>query len=991
MSNEASLRSPAEPRAATTRYVVGIDLGTTHTVVGYVDGTRKHDAPGGQETEQTRPRIEVFPLPQLVAPGEVGARPLLPSFRFHPAENELTDAELSPGFPDPLPDLPRGVVGTLAQALGRRVPGRLIASAKSWLCHGAVDREAAILPWGAGEGVAKISPVDASASYLAHVRAAWNQAHPRDPLEQQEVVLTVPASFDEAARALTLQAARHAGLPRVRLLEEPQAAFYDWLDRHRDTLARDLAGVSVAGPDGSAVAHSPVRLALVVDVGGGTTDLTLIHVELRDSGPRLTRIAVGDHLMLGGDNMDLTLARVSEAALLPPGERLPAARLSQLVEQCREAKEKLLGEHAPEQASLSILGSGSKLIGGTKTTTFSRERVLELVVDGFMPRVSLDDKPDTRRSGFVEFGLPYVADPAITKHIAQFLTRHRGVTAEALGLSADEAASNPLKLLPDAVLFNGGVFRGAALKQRLSEVLASYRGQALHELDNHEPELAVARGAVAYGLARRGVGLRIGGGSPRSYYLEVDTSTAEKTGVCVLPRGAEEGEDITLKGRTFALRVGKPVRFRLWTSTSERSHRAGEIVTLDNSFHELPDIAAVLDAKSGQNELKVELHTGLTELGTLEMSCVALVSDAGSTPAAQARSGDDARSRYKLEFELRGQARRDSTIPETRVTQLHPRFAEATELVQAFFGKANKELEGRKIKTLRTDLEKILGERDGWDTALLRELFSALMAGKKGRRRTADHERVWLNLTGFALRPGFGYPLDPFRVDQVWALYSEGVQFAPDAQVWSQWWILFRRIAGGLDEARQNQLLDDLSFYLEPPGPRPKPRPKGPKALGLEDMVRLSGSLERVSAERKVKLGGWLLARLGSSELSPGSVWWTMGRIGARAPLYGSAHTVVPPQIAATWLEQGLRAAQSLRAASDVEQVSLALGQLARLTHDRARDVSPELRERAASAIARTTGNDTWVKLVREGGELSESDRGRVFGESLPSGLRLTD
>ena len=302
------------------RYVVGIDLGTTHTVVGFVDTLREHDAPGGQATEQTRPQIEVFPVPQLVAPGEVAKRALLPSFRYHPGEGEFSDADLSPGFADPLPELPRGAVGTLAQALGRKVPGRLVSSAKSWLCHAAVDREAAILPWGAAEGVHKVSPVDASASYLAHVRATWNEAHPKHPLESQEVVLTVPASFDEAARALTLHAAHKAGLPKVRLLEEPQAAFYDYLDRHRDTLLADLAGV---------------KLALVVDVGGGTTDLTLIHVELRDSGPRLTRIAVGDHLMLGGDNMDLTLARVSEAELVPTGERLPAARFTQLLEQCR--------------------------------------------------------------------------------------------------------------------------------------------------------------------------------------------------------------------------------------------------------------------------------------------------------------------------------------------------------------------------------------------------------------------------------------------------------------------------------------------------------------------------------------------------------------------------------------------------------------------------------------------------------------------------------
>ncbi len=936
------------------RYVVGIDLGTTHTVVGFVDTVRAHDDQGGALSAQTRPRIEVFPVPQLVAPGEVRARPLLPSFRYHLAEGELSDADLALGFAEPSPDLPRGVVGSLAQNLGSKVAGRLVSSAKSWLCHAAVDREAAILPWGAPEGVPKISPVAASESYLSHVRASWNAAHPRHPLEQQEVVLTVPASFDEAARALTLSAASRAGLPRVRLLEEPQAAFYDWLDRHRDTLAEDLTGV---------------RLALVVDVGGGTTDLTLVHVELRESGPRLTRIAVGEHLMLGGDNMDMTLARVAESALVSgPGERLPGARFSQLVEQCRALKERLLAADAPEQAAVSVLGTGSKLIGGTRSTSLTRARVHELLVDGFMPRTSLDAKLDQRRAGLLEFGLPYAADPAITKHVAQFLARHRALSGEALGLSTDELSAEPARALPDAVLINGGVFRAAALKDRLFEVLSELRGSPARELDNHEPELAVARGAVAYGLARRGVGLRIGGGSPRSYYLSVESQDkAAQRGVCILPRGSEEGEELTLKNQTFLLRVGQPVRFRLWTSTADNNHRPGELVTLDDGFHELPEIAVVLDAKES-GDLKVELHAGLTEVGTLEVSCVAVA--------------DPAR-RYKLELALRGGQGRSDESP-ARVSQLHPRFAQATAQIHAYYGKANKELEGNKIKTLRSELEKTLGAREGWDTALLRELFAALLAGQKRRRRSADHERVWCHLTGYCLRPGFGYPLDDFRVSQIWELYKEGLQFIPDAQVWSQWWIMWRRIAGGLDEAQQRTLLADISYYLEPAGPRPRARPKGPKALALEDMVRLSGALERVPAADKVKVGDWLLGQLDKGEVSAGAVHWSLGRLGARVPLYGSAHTVVPVNVAARWLGRLL--------GTDLggsEQGAFAAAQLARLTHDRERDIDAALRDKVSAALRRLGGNEPLVRLVQEGGELGEAEQVRVFGDSLPSGLRL--
>jgi hypothetical protein len=458
-----------------------------------------------------------------------------------------------------------------------------------------------------------------------------------------------------------------------------------------------------------------------------------------------------------------------------------------------------------------------------------------------------------------------------------------------------------------------------------------------------------------------------------------------------LPRGAEEGEELTLQGKSFLLRVGQPVRFRLFTSTADANHRPGELVTLDDSFHELPEIAAVLEARAGDpRELRVELHSALTEVGTLEMSCVAI----GAPGAERERHGAEPARRYKLEFALRApSSERAAPLgagserpPIQRVTQLHPRFAQATALIGDYFGKSNKELEGKKIKTLRSDLERVLGEREGWDTALLRELFGALLAGQKRRRRSADHERLWLNLTGYTLRPGYGYPLDDFRVEQLWTLYPEGLQYSPDAQVWSQWWVMWRRIAGGLGAAQQATLLDDLAFYLEPPGPRPKPRPKGPKAQGLEDMVRLAGALERVPAERKTQLGNWLLARLGKGEVSSASIWWAVGRLGARAPLYGSAHTSVPAEVAAGWLERVLSGELS-----SADQSAFAAAQLARLTHDRTRDLAPELRERAAAALARGQGNETWVRLVREGGELSEADRGRVFGESLPAGLRLGD
>jgi molecular chaperone DnaK (HSP70) len=944
--------------ARRARYIVGIDLGTSNTAAGFADLSALESG------------IQVFPIPQLIAPGEVARRPLLPSFRYHLAEGELAEADRQLGIAEPLPQLPAAVVGTLAQTLGTRVPGRLVASAKSWLCHAGVHRRAAILPWGAPEGVHKVSPVDASASYLAHVRVAWDAAHPEHPLAEQEVVLTVPASFDEVARALTLEAAKQAGLPTLRLLEEPQAALYDFIDRRRDILEAELTGV---------------KLVLVLDVGGGTTDLTLVRVELRESGLRLTRIAVGDHLMLGGDNMDHALARLCEPSLAGAAQRLPAARFAQLIQACRAAKEQLLSADAPEQRNITLLGAGSSVVAGNVTMSLSREAAELAVIDGFFPIVERDAQPLARRGGLVEFGLPFAADPVITRHVAAFLSRHKSAVAEALGLTQEQIEREPELLQPDAVLLNGGVFRSSKLQARMLAVLQAFRksSAAVRALDNPEPELAVARGAVAYGMARRGLGLKIGGGSARSYYMLISAEPPQSA-ICVLPRGAEEGEPYTLVGRRFALRIGEPVRFRLLSSTSDAHHRPGELVELEpprsagdrpsassERYQALPEIAAVIDARAGAKaaELQVELHAQLTEVGTLEMSLHAL---------------DDPSRRYQLEFQLRGDASGEDAGAPAQISQLHPRYDAAVGLIQSYYGKAQKELAGRKILTLRQDLEKILGAREQWDTPLLRELFGQLLAGGKRRRRSADHERLFYHLAGYCMRPGFGYPVDAWRIEQLWPMFRESVQFSQDVQVWSQFWILWRRVAGGLDEAQQSEIFTLLAAYIEPQGSRPRPRPKGPRALGLEDMVRLAASLERIPAEHKAQLGNWLLARLTKAELSPASVHWSLGRLGARTPFYGSAHSVIDPARAAQWLE--LLLALDLRKA---EQASFAIGQIARLTGDRARDLDPALRERAAATLARVPGNDPWIKLIREGGELSAVEAKSVFGDSLPPGLRL--
>lgn len=933
--------------AVESRYLVGIDLGTTHTVVAYADTL---------EARRAAPPIHLFEVEQLVAPGEVEPRPMLPSVRYHPAEGELAAGDLAlPWRRDPSE---RAIVGSLALSLGAKTPGRLVASAKSWLSHGAVDRTAKILPWGASEdaGVEKVSPVEASASYLAHVRAAWDHRFPKNPLHTQEVVLTVPASFDEGARALTLQAAKDAGL-RVRLVEEPQAAFYRWLDAHREGLADALG---------------PARLAVVVDVGGGTTDLTLIQIELRESGPRLTRVAVGEHLMLGGDNMDLTLARSAEARL---GKTLGAARFTQLVERCRAAKEQLLMPDAPESVKVTVLGSGSKLVGGTQSVTLTRDEVHGLVLEGFFPTVGLDARPERRRAGIVEFGLPYVADAAITRHVAAFLARHEDLARTALTTSDLRGAGGDAGLrVPDAVLFNGGVFTSPLLRDRMRSVLGAWRGHDVRVLANAAPDHAVAEGAVAYALARRGVGLRIGGGSARSYFLVVDADKQgkDKRGVCILPRGAEEGEEIALPERQFSLRLGRPVRFHVVATTSDVKHvAAGELVEIDDGdrYRDLPPIAAVLEGDGA--EIPVTLACGLTEVGTLEVSCVA---------------AEDHARRWKLELQLRGASATEERA--MRVGQLHPRFAEATERVKIVYGKAkgDDEISHRDVKRLRAELEKILGPRESWQTPLLRELFGALLAGMKRRRRSEDHERVWFHLVGYTLRPGFGYPLDDWRIKQLVAeVLKGGVQFVPEAQNWSEYWTMWRRVAGGLDEKTQGQLLSEIEWYLEPPAKTPRKRPPGPRRLAESDMIRLAGALERVSPERKAKIGGGLVKRLDQHGENL-QTWWAVGRLGARVPFYGSAHQVVPRHVAAQWLEIALRFDWR-----DAPEAAFAATTLARVSGDRERDLDAPLRERVAERLMMAAAPESWRRMVLEVTQLEEADERRIFGDALPPGLRLLE
>lgn len=938
-------------------FIVGIDLGTSNCALACAAVEQGSEAV-----------VADVPVPQLQRIGEVAARPLLPSCLYLAGEHELPAETLRL----PWGEAPESIVGEFARWQGARVPGRLVASAKSWLCHPGVDRSAPILPWGAPPEVRKLSPVEASTRLLAHLARAWDHAHPEAPLAAQEVVITVPASFDEVARALTVTAARQAGLEKFTLVEEPQAAFYDFTARHRHDLAAALEGV---------------RLVLVVDVGGGTTDFTLVQVGVSPEGPVLRRIAVGEHLMLGGDNMDAALSRKAEERMLAGGRKLSPTQWSQLLQVSRLAKEALLTEDGPEHYHLSVASEGSRLIGGTLSAQIMRHEAGQVLVEGFFPACKPGDQP--RRSARValqELGLPYAQDPAVTRHLAAFLAAHAPAGFAALGQAerAGSAAGGALPR-PDAILLNGGVFNAQNLSERLVQAVSAWWPESppIRLLAHDSLELAVARGAAYYGLARHGLGRRIGGGAAHAFYIGLEKRGRDEAplALCVIPRGHEEGETVDLGGRVFRLTLGRPVQFPLFTTTSDRVEKSGEVVPQSEDLRALPPIHALLQSAGGKTgEVPVHLRATLTEIGTLELWCVSNASP----------------EQWRLEFALRGSGSADATAV---VESMPPRFAEAAAWVNVIFG--GKSGGGRPapgvaptaappkdVKQLWTSLERSLGAREDWRAPVLRELWSALLAGASRRRRSADHERVFFQLLGYTLRPGFGYPLDEWRCEQTAALFAEGVQHHKDKAVWKEFWVMWRRIAGGLSERRHEEIWNYLKPYLSrrlaAREPKHAVKPKGVQPEGLDEMARLAAALEHLPPTEKAELGTWALARLQDPAVTGGPWAWALGRLGARAPIYGSVHKTVPPELAAEWLGQLLKppAIQS-------DGALFAVAQLARLTGDRARDLEEGLRERALAALQAAPGSASWVRLVSEVAALETADQARALGDTLPVGLKL--
>ena len=755
----------------------------------------------------------------------------------------------------------------------------------------------------------------------------------------------MPASFDEGARELTTQAAAEAGLGDVRLIEEPQAAFYDYLGAHAEDLDERLGDA---------------KLILVVDVGGGTTDLTLVRVRAQrgDDGERLERIAVGGHLMLGGDNMDAALAlfALEKAGIERPSD---ATVWSAIVQSARAAKERLLAADGPEEAVISYQGRGSRLLANTRSITVGRDEVASVLLDGFLPTTGPNEVAQkASRAGLTTLGLPFASDAAISRHVCSFLRRHADTAAEA-GATVTDGLPRP-----DLVLLNGGVFNGHALIERLQSVLQGWYGDGdagVRFLDHTSLDTAVARGAVVYGLSRRGVGESIGGGTARAYYIGVEGEGGRRQALCVAPKGMDDGSSVSVPDRVFNLRIDAPVAFPLYVYTGDRADAPGAMVQADAELDPLPALETVLrDRSRAAGEVPVTVSSTMTDTGALEIFL--------STVELPPR-------KWKLEFvlgrESLSEARAREAAAQVDAAPVHDGFDQAA----AAFAKALGSDDPKVARGLRRDVEKAIGPRGQWSAATCRALWDVCLEHEARRGVSDQHELSWLGLVGWSLRPGFGAPGDEDRIDALWALREEGLRRRSKA-TWPQWWILWRRVAAGLDATRQAEQFAELEPWLWREG---KP-PAGPHKHGPVEMMQLVSGLERISRDAKQRAGELFFERakkIGS--------YWPLARVGARVLVRANPEDAVDGIVADAWLERLLALDWD-----SAEGAAFAAASLSRLTGDARRDVSVARRKVIADRLSAAKSPASWIEMVLRGGDMAAGDMKRVFGEGLPVGLRIS-
>jgi molecular chaperone DnaK (HSP70) len=918
---------------ARPQFSIGIDLGTTNCAMAF------------EPLDTANPQSQVFQIPQWETLAGFSEASTLPSFLYLLSEDETRQ------MPGESTRRPEWIPGRLARKRAAESPGRVVHSAKSWLGHHAVDRNAPFLPWRSDEIPVekRISPIRASALLLEHLRATWNGKFAGVRFEEQDITITVPASFDAVAQRLTLDAAREAGFPEdVRLLEEPQAAFYRWLE-HEDTKGDLWKHRSDSG----------TRHVVVVDVGGGTTDFTLFEI-IPQSGttiPHIKRIAVSDHLLLGGDNIDLAIAHRIESRL--PHELVSSAQWNFLVALCRDVKERCLSNATGQTFPISIPGRGSSLLGSTLTAQIERAEVESIVLDGFFPECDADDSPVRTQAGLREWALPYAADSAVTRYFAEFL-RDRP--------------------LVDAILFNGGSLSPEKLRIRLQKQIARWQHNAEPQiLNNPEPSLAVARGAARFGSIVQRRAQRIEAGAARAIYLEVHKraakdDTSNPALICILPRGAASEEKFQVSEVGLELRVNRLVRFQPYYSTRRGNDKAGSVVPWnDRDFQTLPPLetsARVASLRPVGDKLPIVLTARINELGMLHVACVSADPDVPGT--------------WPLEFNLRphesGNEKQGDTDDDSAVeTGVDPeRLNAAQTRITTLFSRPLERRDKLTATNLLKSLEKILGKlKADWNYVLIRSLWPALHQCLSCRKESVEHEETWLILAGFLLRPGFGVERDAARIDELWQLQTDGLAY-PGKRIQLQQYILWRRVAGGLSRERQEAI---LASEL--------PKLRTQKNLPAE-LVRLAGSLERISPTTKVELLDHFLRTAG--ELAAKKQYCVpylvaLGLLLNRTPLYAGPEDVVPP----VHVEQAYDTLSDLDwTEPELTEIQTLFLRAGRIVDNPNVDLSGRLREEIASKLQKCGVAPSRIARLRTFVPVAQADRASIFGESLPPGLIIT-
>jgi molecular chaperone DnaK (HSP70) len=915
-------RSPHRPvKAAPERtvsgpsYALGIDLGTTNCALAFVS---LRD--GGPST--------VLTIPQKSLAGGIVERTTLPSFLWRPLDPEGREA-----------DPPSSIweAGQIAREQATFAPGRVIHSAKSWLANTGTEPTEPILPWQSEllPPDQRLSPVAASAALLRHLREAWQAAFPGVVFEDQDFTLGVPSSFDAAAQRATLAAARLAGYPdHLRLLEEPQAAFHRWLE--------------AAGEDGAGALRAGETI-LVVDLGGGTSDFSLFRVG--DARGAIERVAVSDHILLGGDNIDLALAHLLEAQLVPEGEELRGESWSHLLARARDLKERALGSDAVETLRVAVPGRGSGLFTDTLSTEVSSRELREIVLEGFFPLCSRQALPEESRSALAEWGLPYASDFAVTRYLAAFLRGHP---------------------LVDAVLFNGGTLAAPVLRERLLDQLGRWQeGRRPRLLDNPETDLAVARGAARHGALLARHARPIASGAARAIFLGLGEDDRPSL-LCVLPRGAAPGEIHRASPAGLRAVLHQPVRFRAWQGAHHRNERAGDQVPWEaHGFSEMPSLETTL-ASPGHSDtsLEVRLESCLNEIGLLQVELVGV---------------EDPRQRWPLAFNLRRPALSPAPPPPAVAPSEGPPQPDdalvqraGERLRRVFGGDRPVQREPLSPARLLSQIEAILKlPKHAWPLPVIRGLADVLIARAAQRERTADHLATWLHLVGYCLRPGFGDPSDSRRLDQLWGLLGPA-SFTPTKRIEPLLDLLWRRLAGGLSRERQEALYRaQVAVWTEP---------KRATAEG----VRLAGALERLELAHKQRLVGAFLpvARsLGEARGHAAPYLAALGGLLARSPLRpdGAASTLPPEAVEVAWKQLG-----------HLDPAHPQLGELSPLFLRAARRVAEEplnLRAKTSRRIAdrlRQAGvHPARLAPLTTYIPLAAADTAELYSESLPPGLIL--